>query len=533
MGDTRRRSFWGWGWADRFPDRETRRGLAAQVSAFLGGAELEARDPPRLEDLALPRPRVAAPPALAAFADAGPEARARHTYGRAFRDVLRGFEGAFGPAPDLVLSPRTEAEVAAALEWAEAAGVALVPYGGGTSVVGGVEADVGPGFAGAVSLDLRGLGRVLEVEPRSRTARIQAGATGPVLEAGLAPHGLTLRHYPQSFEHSTLGGWIVTRAAGHHATRRTHIEDRVAAVRMLTPRGVLETRRLPAGGAGPDPVRFVAGSEGTLGVVTEAWVRLEARPVHRAKADVRFGRFEDAVAAVRALSQSGLDPAGLRLLDAREAMLNGVGSGEAAVLLLGFESADHALGPWIDRAVELARDHGGELAEGAVRITEGRPERGADEGSWRQAFLEAPYLMNVLVSLGVVVDTFETACPWDRFEALHRQVIHDVRQAMKEVAGGGIVTCRFTHVYPDGPAPYYTFLAPGRRGAELTQWAEIKAAASEAILAAGGTITHHHGVGRVHREAYRRERPAPFGEVLRAAKATLDPAGILNPGVLL
>jgi len=187
----------------------------------------------------------------------------------------------------------------------------------------------------------------------------------------------------------------------------------------------------------------------------------------------------------------------------------------------------------MERALTIATAHGGSCPGGARLADEGERTGGTEAGVWRSAFFEMPYLFNALVSMGAVVDTFETACTWDRFDQLHAGITEAVTGALRRVCGGGLLSCRFTHVYPDGPAPYYTFVAGGRAGAQREQWAEIKAAASDALLAAGGTITHHHAVGRLHRPWYERERPAPFATALRAAKRALDPAGILNPGVLL
>jgi alkyldihydroxyacetonephosphate synthase len=527
-------SFWGWGWEDRFPDEAARRGLAMMAGALVPGIALRPAPPPAAEQLRLPPPRLEVPPVLAGFTGTDRRERAAHTYGRGFPDLVRGFAGDFAAAPDLVARPRSEADIEAVLDWAAGARVAVIPYGGGTSVVGGVEGGAAAGaWRGVLSLDLRALDRVLEIDPVARAARIQAGATGPRLEEQLAAAGLSLRHYPQSFEFSTLGGWIATRAGGHFATVYTHIDDLVESVRMLTPIGPWESRRLPGSGAGPAPDRMVLGSEGTLGVITEAWVRLHPRPRWRASASVRFADFAAAVAAVRELSQSGLHPANCRLLDAREAMLHRVTADGSSVLLLGFESADHPLGPWIERALAIAGGHGGTCPAGPKLADAGARAGGGEAAAWRSAFFEMPYLFNGLVSMGAVVDTFETACTWDRFAALHAAVTEAVGDALRRVCGGGLLSCRFTHVYPDGPAPYYTFLAGGRSGGQREQWAEIKAAASEALLAAGGTITHHHAVGRLHRPWYERERPAPFAAALRAAKRALDPAGILNPGVLL
>jgi alkyldihydroxyacetonephosphate synthase len=462
------------------------------------------------------------------------EARVRHTYGKSYRDVIRGFRGDFAAAPDLVATPGSEADIAAVLDWAGDAGVAVIPFGGGTSVVGGVEADVGDPYRGVVSLDLARLDRVLEVERSSLSARIQAGATGPALEGQLAEHGLTLRHFPQSFEFSTLGGWVATRAGGHFATLYTHIDDLVQSTRAITPRGLWESRRLPGSGAGPSPDRWMIGSEGIFGVITEAWLRVRPRPTFRATATAHFEDYERAVDAVRTLSQSGLYPSNCRLLDKREAALNAVTMDGTHVLIVAFESADHSVEPWMKRALQLVADHGGTCPKGPVYREEGeRSAVSGGAGAWRDAFIEAPYLLNVMASMGMIADTFETACTWDRFEQLHSSVIREVRRAMKDACGAGFISCRFTHVYPDGPAPYFTFIALGRYGAEADQWMVIKKAASEAVLANGGTITHHHAVGRFHRPWYERQRPALFGDALRAVKGVLDPSGVMNPGVLI
>ncbi|GMV43567.1 MAG: alkyldihydroxyacetonephosphate synthase [Myxococcales bacterium] len=517
----RQRSHWGWGWEDRFPDAATREALGKVVAALLGIPAPTPEEPVPLGEADVRAPTLTTPADLAAFCTDDRAVRARHTYGRAYRDLVRGFRGDFRGAPDLVALPRTEDDVAAVLGWASAAGVAVVPWGGGTSVVGGVEC-MSADHAGVITLDLTRLDRVMEVDEVSLAARIQAGATGPVIEEQLGARGLTLRHFPQSFEFSTLGGWIATRAGGHFATVYTHVDDLVESVRMVTPRGPWESRRLPGSGAGPSPDRLVLGSEGTLGVITEAWMRVRPRPTHKLSASVRFRDFAAAVDATRVIAQAGLYPTNCRLLDAREAMLHQVGT--TNVLLLGFESTGATREPWMAEALALCAARGGSSSE--VR-------RDDETATWRAAFLDAPYRQSVLVSLGIVADTFETACPWDRFEALHARVIGATREAMRSVAGGGLVSCRFTHVYPDGPAPYYTFLFAGRRGDELAQWQAVKTAASDALLAAGGTITHHHAVGRTHLPWAQAQRPALFGEALAAAKAILDPAGVLNPGALI
>ena len=518
-----RRNFWGWGLEGEGLTPPQIEALGAVFADRLGLADVRLQEPPRLEELDLRAPRVAPPASLEAVFSAGLYDRAAHTYGRSFRDLVRAFRRDYAHAPDLVAFPRDEGELVSVLDWCGDAGVAAIPFGGGSSVVGGVEPDVGDGYRGAVTLDLRNLDGVLEVDSTSLAARIAAGTLGPALEAQLKPHGLTLRHFPQSFEWSTLGGWIATRSGGHFATLHTHIDEFVEAVRVVTPRGVLQTRRLPASGAGPSPERLFCGSEGTLGVITEAWMRVQRRRRFRAGASVSFADFRDAVQAVREIAQSGLNPANCRLLGHDEALMSGSGDGSRSILVLGFESADHELDPWLTRALEICGSHRGEVHGG-----------GSDPAAtWRAAFLRGGYLRDGLIQLGLISETFETAVTWDRFWEFHEGVLAATRQAVREVCGGGVVSCRFAYVYPDGPAPYYSVYAPGRPGQELRQWDEIKVAAAEAIAALGGTITHHHAVGRDHRRWYLREVPGLFAAALRGAKAELDPAGIMNPGVLL
>ncbi|MDX6633227.1 MAG: alkyldihydroxyacetonephosphate synthase, partial [Solirubrobacterales bacterium] len=315
-----------------------------------------------------------------------------------------------------------------------------------------------------------------------------------------------------------------------------------------------ESRRLPGSGAGPSPDRALIGSEGILGVITEAWVRLQRRPQWKLSAAAKFDDFAAAAEAVRELAQSGLHPSNCRLLDGAEAALTGASDGRA-VLVLGFESAHHPVDASMALALECAADHGGDVAadtSGAKPPAAAGDERsdgdgngdgngkGDSVGAWRNAFLQAPYLRDTFVAAGVLSETFETAITWDRFESFHAEVMEAARRAVAEASGAPAdghgsprVSCRFTHVYPDGPAPYFTILAPARRGDEVQQWAEVKVAVSEALIAAGGTITHHHAVGRDHRPWYDRQRPPAFAEALRAAKRALDPAAVLNPGVLI
>jgi alkyldihydroxyacetonephosphate synthase len=529
---SRQRKFWGWGYEGEGPTDDERARIG-QIVAARFAIELGApRKEPRIDEIRLRAPRIAPPESIAPMCSTTTEQRAAHSYGKSYRDVVRALRREYSNPPDVVAFPRDEQEVHAVLDWCDAERAVAIPYGGGSSVVGGVEPP--PAADRVVSIDLGRLDRVLEVDRTSRAARIQAGVLGPALEDQLRPHGLTLRHFPQSFELSTLGGWIATRSGGHFAMLYTHIDEFVEALRVVAPTGTIETRRLPGSGAGPSPDRLFIGSEGTLGIITEAWMRLQDRPTLRASASVLFDDFESGARAVRAVSQSGLHPSNCRLLDPGEALTSGAGNGVDAVLVLGFESADHALDAWMERALECCRDHGGRVPPDAARTRrDDTASREGAVGAWRKAFLAGPYLRDALVMLGMFSETFETAITWDRFIEFHRGVIEATSEALRRVCGGGAVTCRFTHVYADGPAPYYTMIAPARRGGELEQWAEVKSAASEALLRLGGTITHHHAVGRDHRPWYDRERPDGFARALAAAKSSLDPRAILNPGVLI
>jgi alkyldihydroxyacetonephosphate synthase len=520
----RQRSWWGWGRADAaLPDDE-----CVALAALVPGLPDRPRIPPRLEDLELPPSRLSPPSALPVTTDGG--TRAAHTYGKAYRDVVRALSGDLRGAPDAVARPADEDDVVRVLDWAGSAGVVVVPFGGGSSVVGGVEYR---GERPWLSMDLTALDRVLEIDPVSRAARIQGGALGPVLEEQLRPHGLTLRHFPQSFEFSTLGGWLATRAGGHYATLHTHIDDLVESMRVVTPVGVSESWRLPGSGAGPSPDRLFLGSEGTLGVITEAWMRLQDRPRFKASASVTFPDMTTAMGAVRAISQAGLHPANCRLLDPGEAALSGASSG-SPVLVLGVESAVHPVEGRLAELTALARDSGGVVAADAGKDSGGVGGGDSAADAWRSAFLRMPYVRDGMARMSAIVETFETACTWDTVEELYATVQAEVGAAVTEVTGApGLVNCRFTHVYPDGPAPYFTVIAAGRPGSEVAMWDDVKTAASEVLGRLGATITHHHAVGRDHRPAYDRQRSEPFAVALRAAKAALDPAGVLNPGVLI
>ena len=459
--------------------------------------------------------------------------RITHTYGGHALELLKGLRGEFRYPPDAVAHPRTEDELEATLDWCDREAHQVIPYGGGTSVVWGVSV---PGDAeSVVTIDLDHMNQVLEVDETSRAARIQAGMLGPDLEAALKPRGLTLRHFPQSFPWSTVGGWVATRSGGHYATNHTHIDDFVESTRMLTPHGWMESRRLPGSGAGPSPDRLVLGSEGALGIISECWLRLQKRPRCRATAGVLFRDWQSGCDAVRDIAQAKLWPANLRILDPFEAAFSAGVEGDQALLIIGFESSEIPQGPNIRAAVAIARGRGGITEDQDILIDDGTGAptgRGGAVGAWRNAFIGVN--AGLTAGLGLLSDTFETAVTWDRWPDFDAEVRERVGAALGEAIGPNFrLSCRFTHVYPDGPAPYYSFSGVVPRGAEAERWQTIKDAATDAVVAAGGTVTHHHAVGRMHRVGWERQRPSIFGQMLSAAKRSIDPRGILNPGVLL
>ena len=527
MGD--KRSLWMFGLESEEPSYDQRVERAAALSRELG-VDLVAPRIPKAEDLELRPPRIRPPHGLSGFCRQDNRDRAYHSYGN--DRSLHGPFGRYPNPPDVVAHPHDEAELEAVLEWCAGNGYCTIPYGGGSSVVGGVTppADAGP----VVTVALDHLDRVLEVDEVSRAARIQAGVFGPALEEQLRPRGYTLRHFPQSFSGSTLGGWIATRSGGHYATNHTHIDEFVETVRMLTPSGWWEARRLPGSGAGPDPNRLAIGSEGILGIITEAWMRIQARPVFRATAGVRFPTWKAGYEATRQVVQTKLWPANLRLLDPALAAESAGLDGTESLLIVSFESAELSQRPQLEQALGLVRAGGGIVPDDEVVIDDAGAATGREgaAGAWRRAFI--PSGGGLTAGLGLIGGTFETAITWDRWPDFDATVRDSSLKVLQQVCGGGTINCRFTHVYPDGPAPYYTFGGRYRPGADPgAVLAEIKAGVSDAVLAAGGTITHHHAVGREHRPWYDIERPEPFAVALAAAKKALDPSGVLNPGVLL
>ncbi|WP_353111111.1 FAD-binding oxidoreductase [Salinisphaera dokdonensis] len=514
----------GWGYVEDAIDKSTLQPILDVMAPVLGGAPQPARPGPSAADVTLATPAVDPPQALAAFVSTDHDQRLLRAVGRSFRDLATLRAGTPLAAPAAVATPRNPQELEDTLAWASDAGLAAIPFGGGSSVVGGVNPEDMGDWPGAVTIDLQRMNQVFGINERDRVVHAEAGILGPALENALAGTGLAVRHYPQSYFHSTLGGWVATRGAGHFSTLRAKIEDRVQSLSVMLPDGSTSTTRpLPASSIGPDPNRLWAGSEGALGVITDVRLRLVADPAHKLSASIGFRDFETALEATRAIAQAEIWPAQMRVLDPFEHMVSTAlagGAGEGALMILGFEG-EYDVSRQRDAAVEIARAHGG------------TPRTSGDSGAgdWREAFFRQPYLRDALLDHAVIVDTFETAVPWSAVPAFYHSVLEATGEALDEVCGHGGVACRVTHAYTDGVALYFSFYAPGEHDALLTQWHALKAAVSEAVVAGGGTMSHHHAMGRDHKTWARTEIPDAFRSAIRGAKSALDPTGMLNPGL--
>ncbi|MGH2895159.1 MAG: FAD-binding oxidoreductase [Solirubrobacteraceae bacterium] len=498
--------------------------------------------PPALEALELVPARL--PDAVTAelarivgpeHARADHEARSRHARGKSTIDLLELRGGDPISAPDLVVTPASHAEVQAVLECCSHHRVAAIPFGGGTSVVGGLRPDAS-GFAGAVAIDVRRLDALVALDEESRLAVLEPGLRGPEAETLVGARGYTLGHFPQSWEYATLGGFAAARSSGQSSAGYGRFDERVLALRLATPAGTLELGRAPKSAAGPDLRQLVLGSEGALGVITSLTLAVDPAPEHRVYEGWMLPSFAQGTALVRRLAQDGPRPTVLRLSDEAETAL-----GLARPLEMGSGQAGGAAGG--------ASHRGGSLAivgwEGAYEDVErrgrataelllgagGEAVPGAGEG-WESGRYDGPYLRDALLDAGALVETLETVTFWAALPGLYTAVATALRDALSGLGTPPAILCHISHVYPAGASLYFT-VACAQREDPIAQWGAAKAAAGEAILAAGGSITHHHGVGADHRALYPREVGALGVQVLRAVKRTLDPAGILNPGILL
>lgn len=471
--------------------------------------------------------------------------RAFHAVGKSYRDLIALRSGSLSRAPDAVVYPVSAEEVASILQLASERRLAVIPYGGGSSVVGGVEPQLGPGHDAAITLDLTRMNRLLDLDEVSRTATFEAGIYGPALEETLQPRGYTLGHYPQSFEFSTLGGWIAARGAGQQSNGYGVAASWLVAARLVTPMGTWGTLPFPNSAAGPDLGHVIAGSEGAFGVITDATIRLRPVPEHREYRGFLFREFEGGVDAVRTMNQAGLPLATYRLSDEAETRFYGAfgalgktksalqrageqlfaagGFGDGACfLLLGVEGSATKVRTTTARASAICLRHGG------------APVGKSPGKKWYKSRFEMPYLRDQLLDRGVGVETLETSTTWANLHRLHAATSDAIAAAIrKQGYERPMVMCHVSHAYEVGASLYFTFVFPMDAEAPVDQWHAIKEAASEAICEHGGTISHHHGVGVDHLPWVEAERGELGTAMLQAMKAQVDPQGVLNPGKLI
>ena len=496
----------------------------------LVGLVFPVRDTPARADATIPAPRLSAEHVAGLRGVVGDdhvvtddELRRRRTRGKSTPDLLRQRSGDLSDAPDVVVRPGSHDEVVAVLAYAQQHRIAVVPFGGGTAVTGGLVADP-TGLDGVLSLDLGRMRRLLALDPVSSTAVLEPGLRGPEAEALLAEHGMMLGHFPQSFEYASIGGFAATRSSGQSSAGYGRFDAMVVGLRVATPAGEIRLGSAPANASGPDLRELFLGSEGAFGVITEVTVRVRPLPEVKEYEGWRWESFAAGADAMRALAQSDLLPTVIRLSDESETAINLAdpesigGAGSAGCLMIvGYEGTPAAVAA--KRAAVTAA-----LTElGGVPLG---PEPGL---SWAQGRFAAPYLRDSLLDVGVLVETLETATFWSNRDNLYTRV----KAALAESLGEGtMVLCHISHVYPTGCSLYFTVAAPAGDD-PLARWLPAKAAACEAIVAAGAAITHHHAVGTDHRPYLTAEIGELGAEVLRAVKRTVDPAGILNPGVLI
>ncbi len=537
--ETRTVKWWGWGWEDKVAPLEERPALVDYLTERIKLDPSRRRSIGRFEDIAV-APSTLSPNDLAELRDiVGEEnlanddvARVTHAAGKGYKDLVRLRTCRLEQIPDLVTFPEDEDSVRRLLEFARRRRYAIIPFGGGTSVVGGLDSH--EGFPATIVVDLRRMRDVLSIDVESGLVTAEAGIRGPSLEDRLNENGLTLGHFPQSWEFSTLGGWIATRASGALSNRYGSIEDLLVGVRLISPTRTLDVRSLPKDSHGPSLKEVILGSEGALGVITRATLRVHPVPAVRRYASRLFPTFSDGVASLRAMARDQALPDMAYLADDEETRFAAAGAGvtpagdglasrklaAGSLLLMGFEGTR-------ERVVHRRRTAIRYTSRASTSLGPGPAER------WSRERFELPYLRDSLLDRGVLVDTVETAASWSDLRNVYEAGRKALQEALWKDGTSGLVLCHVSHAYPDGASLYYTFLAPQREGREIEQWEEIKAAVTEAFVEAGGALSHHHGIGEDHVPYLHRVIGEDGIIVLRALKRELDPEGIMNPGTLV
>jgi len=537
--ESRAIKWWGWGWEDKTVPLESRPALVDYLRERLK-LDLSTRHGPVPFERIPVAPSLLSPDELAGLRRVVGEenvasddaTRVMHAAGKSYKDLVRLRTGLLGRLPDVVVFPEDDDSVRRLLEFANRRRYAVIPFGGGTSVVGGLDAHAD--FAATIAADMRRMRQVLSVDVESGLVTAEAGIRGPQLEEALNAKGLTLGHFPQSWEFSTMGGWIATRATGALSNRYGSIEDLVVGLRLVSPTRVLDVRSLPKESHGPSLKELVLGSEGALGVVTQATLRAHPVPAERRYASRLFPTFADGIAALRAMARDDALPDMAYLGDSEETRFAAAGAGiapdagdlaarrlaEGSLLLMEFEGTRERVVHRRRTAIRYARGR-------STSIGSGPAER------WSRERYELPYLRDSLLDRGILVDTVETAASWSDLMTVYDAGRKALQEALWKDGNPGLILCHISHAYPDGASLYYTVLAPQRPGREIEQWEGLKVAVTDAFVAAGGALSHHHGIGEDHAPYLKRVIGEDGVVVLRALKRELDPEGIMNPGTLV
>jgi alkyldihydroxyacetonephosphate synthase len=469
--------------------------------------------------------------------------RLQHSYGKSFPDLFRVRSGLIKRAPDVVLLPQSHEEVEALVQFATKHDVCLIPFGGGTNIVGGINPEVDEQRA-VVTLSLRNMNRLISIDAESRTATIQAGALGPKLESDLAKHGHSLGHFPDSFEYSTLGGWLATRSAGMQSDAYGKIEDMVVSIKIATPSGTIVTKPVPSSSVGPDLNRIMIGSEGIFGVITEATMRVHKKPAAKDYRGYLFRSFEEGVRAIQDCLERGLIPSMIRLQDSGESELamnmrappQGIsgwlqkqvktwlkarGYGAPCILIIGFEGSDALIAASRRHSTKILKRHGGFSLGTSVGDT------------WSKDKFNIPYLRDYIMDYGCMADVAETSVLWSGVLPLYSATIEAVQACFRREDGTGFIGCHISHTYRTGACLYFTFAARQPKGQELEHYYGYKRLVTDTIMKMGGTLSHHHAVGVEHRPWMKLELSPAGLQTLNTIKTSLDPKRVLNPGKLL
>lgn len=539
-----RMRWWGWGvdGNDKPITAASEKLLQREI-----GMSLDANNPPRnIADVTIPDSRLSNEDIEALSATIGADAvatdhdtRVKHAVGRSYPDLVRLRAAKLDVAPDAVVLPKTEKHIENLFKVCAERKIAVIPFGGGTSVVGGVEAIDG-GMGKAIAVSMTAFNKIIDIDKVAGTVTVETGVFGPDLEKELSKAGFTAGHFPQSFEYSTVGGWVSCRSAGQESSGYGRIDRNVIGMRVVTPAGTMEFRDMPSSASGPNPRELFLGSEGTLGIITHVTIALNQRPQKKMLFDTYFfNSFEEAAEELRKLEQSGNIPHLARISDEKETLFGLTQLGSASMsekvtkylklrgidtpcmVIFGFAQTDS-----VGARVTRERLAGRLLTKKCVRM-------GSIPGmAWVNHRFSSPYLRDVMMTRRVGVDTLETATTWDNAATLRREIASAMEAAGEKHGTPVYVFCHISHMYESGCSLYFTYFFRETEGEILQQWMDIKTAASEAMMNFGGTITHHHGIGQDHSPQYYEENTELFAKVMRAIKDELDPAGILNPGKL-